>query len=118
MADFWGGDVSRTIGENGAILMRGYAVEKLKIEVRKKGYSFYKLSEDRFRIEDPTDSSPGYLEARLDENGNFIFKANGFSGASCTKFNSLEEALGEHSREFTPEYYMPESGTERIHQNE
>lgn len=118
VADFYGGNVSRAIGNNASTLMKAYAVEKLKIEAMKKGYSVYRVEENKFRIEDPTDSSPGYLEASLGADGNVTFKANGYAGSSCMKFSSFEEAFGTVKRELTSEYYQEEYETEKLREME
>lgn len=118
VADFYGGNVSRAIGNNASNLMRVYAMEKLKIEVLKKGFCMRPVEENKFRIEDPTDSSPGYLEANFDDDGNVTFKANGYAGSSCMKFSSLEEAFGTVKRELTAEYYQEEYETEKLREME
>ena len=111
-ADFYQGHVERTIGNGGAILMRCYAIEKLKIEVRKKGYSIHELSNGRLKVYDPTDSSGAYLEVEISEDGDITFKAKGFSGQSCMSFSSLEDALGETARRKTEDYYQGDNRIE------
>lgn len=111
VADLWGGEVNKTIGNNGSTLIKQYVIEKLKIETFKKGYSFYKISDNRYKIVDPLDETSGYLEAVLDSEGNFTFKANGFSGSKCMKFSSLEESMGDTSRTPTADFYKASTET-------
>lgn len=105
-ADFYTGDVERTIGKQGSTVMKRYAIEKLRIESRKHGYDFIENKSGQIKIYDPTDSSGGYLECNFDRDGNLSIKAQGFEGTSCMRFQNLEEALGNVSREFTGEYYQ------------
>ncbi len=116
-ADFYEGDVERTIGPGGSRLMRSYTIEKLKIEARKKGYSVHKAGENKFKIYDPTEASNGYLEATLDENGNFTFKAKGFSGKSCMKFTAFEKSFGEARTRETDDFYVS-NGANRMTNHE
>ena len=113
-ADFWKGYVEQTIGPNGATLMRSYSIEKLKLETRKKGYNIQPSGANKFKIFNPTDSSGGYLEATLDQEGNFSFKAQGFSGSSCMQFDSLEKSLGATATRKTNDFYLEEDQTERL----
>lgn len=105
-ADFYNGHVERVIGSGGAILMRHYAKEKLKIEVRKKGYMLQELRNGRLKVYDPTDASGAYLEVEISDDGSITFKAKGFSGKSCMTFSSLEEAMGETTTKKTEDYYQ------------
>ncbi len=106
-ADFYNGDVERSIGKKGSKLMRQYSIEKVKIEAKKQGFDVIVGKSNKIKIYDPTDSSGGYLECSLSETGNLSIKAQGFVGSSCMKFQNLEEALGSVSREYTEEYYEP-----------
>lgn len=105
-ADFYQGHVAKAIGSNGAILMKSYAKEKLKIETRNKGYKIRELSNGHLKVYDPTDSSGAFLEAVIADDGSITFKAKGFSGKSCMTFASLEEALGDTSTKKTEDYYQ------------
>lgn len=109
VADFYNGHVERSIGPNGSKLIKGYAMEKIKIEARRRNYSIHVFPNGKIKIYDPTDSSGAYIEATIEENGNVTFKAKGFQGSNCMKFANLEASLGEVSkRRMTDEYYQGE----------
>lgn len=106
-ADFYMGHVEETIGEKGAILLNNYSVEKLKIEAKKMGCKVYKVDSNRLKVIDPKEA--GKLEVTLNEAGSLSFKTTGFSGKSCTKFESLEKAFGIVTQsQKTSEYYKTE----------
>ena len=108
VADFYpSGNVARVIGERGSILLRQYAIEKLRIEATKIGCKVYG-SGGKLKVTDSQNPS-AKLEATIGENGEISFKASGFKGKGCMKFQKLEEAMGTVSNmKFTSEYYEPE----------
>ena len=112
-ADFYDGHVARAIGENGSALMAQYAIEKLRIEAQKLGCKLYSgEKKGNFKVIDNNNPSSGKLEASITDDGEISFKAAGFKGKGCMKFQKLEEALGAvSSRKYTSEYY--ESPRER-----
>lgn len=114
VADFYYGDVAKTIGVNGSILLRQYAIEKVKIEAAKLGCRVYSTNNPNvFKLMEKNGSG-GKVLVEISEDGNITFKSSGFKGKSCMKFESLEKALGEQtSRKFTAEYYETEKVAER-----
>ena len=107
-ADFYEGDVERTIGQRGSRLLREYGEKELKKMCKKMHLSISTNVKEPngFKVKDPQDSSGGYMIVTFDEMGNISFSPKGIKGKKCSKFFKLEEALGDVSkREFLPEYY-------------
>ncbi|MBQ9279620.1 MAG: DUF2997 domain-containing protein [Clostridia bacterium] len=111
-ADFYNGTVEQTIGVSGSTLMRQYAMEKVKMEARKKRYSVHDYGNGKLKIYDPLDRTGAFLEATIDETGNISFKAKGFVGKKCMSFSSLEDAIGVTERKYTDEYHQSERRAE------
>lgn len=111
-ADFFGGEVEKYIGKQGSILIRNYAIEKLKKEVKKKRFSITSLDKNTFKVRDPQDPNGGYMIVTFDEKGNAKFAPKGIKGKNCTKFLLLEDSLGNVTeREFLKEFYSEEKAT-------
>ena len=111
-ADFYRGSVESVIGSNGSILMRAYAIEKLKIEASKKRYSIRELGNGRYKVYDPLDTSGAFIEATISDDGEITFKAKGFMGKSCMNFASLEDAMGVATRKRTEAYFQEDRRAE------
>lgn len=105
-ADFFDGDVERTIGYGGWILLMKYGENKLRKTCRKMHLSISTMKEpNSFKVRDPQDSNGGYMIVRFDETGNISFIPKGIKGKKCSKFLELEDSLGNVvKREFLPEY--------------
>lgn len=107
-ADFYEGDVVRTIGDNGCVLLRQYGEEVIKKKAKQMHLSIVQ-QKDGFRVRNPQDPNGGYMIVTFGENGEMFFTPKGIKGKSCSKFLELEEALGRiDKREFLPEYYETE----------
>ena len=103
-ADFYGGHVEKVIGPGGEILLKQYAIEKLKIEAKKHGYKVYDKGNGSLKIMDP--KTTGKAEVTCLPDGKFEIKTSGFKGKSCMKFEAIEKALGRiDSTKKTAEYY-------------
>ena len=111
-ADFYNGSVEKMIGADGSRFLKRYALEKVKIEARKKRYSVHDFGNGKLKIYDPLDNTGAFLEAVIDESGNISFKAKGFVGKKCMSFSSLEDALGVTERKLANEYHQSERKTE------
>lgn len=105
-ADFYMGDVEKTIGDKGCILLEKYAEKALRKKCKEMHLSFSKIETNSFKVRDPKDSAGGYMIVTFDDEGNVSFKPKGFKGKKCAKFLQLEDALGRLiERKFLPEYY-------------
>lgn len=107
-ADFFGGYVASCIGRNGNSLLQQYAVEKVKTEAKKKGYSVVQKEKCKLKITDT--KTGGQVNVEFDEEGKATFNASGFKGKSCMNFESIEKALGtvtDHKKK--SEYYQKET---------
>ena len=102
-ADFYGGHVEKVIGPKGDVLLKQYAIEKLRIEAKKRGYKVFD-KENGLKIMDP--KTTGKAEVTCLPDGKFEIKTSGFKGKSCMKFEAIEKALGRiDSTKKTAEYY-------------
>lgn len=114
-ADFFKGYVLNCIGENGNKLLQAYAVEKAKLEARKRGFSVTERKEGEsllLTIRDPQGSS---LKAWVGLDGQTTFQPDGIRGKSCMKFMELEKDLGfieEHRH--TNDYYTEDEVLQEI----
>lgn len=109
-ADFFEGDVARTIGPGGSVLLRQYEIEKMRIEAKKMDCKVVGSSDSKLKIVDPKDPSGGKLEVTIEDNGQITFKAKGFKGKSCMKFKKIEEAFGAVTKtKLTSEFYEEET---------
>ncbi len=111
-ADFYGGHVAKTIGEEGSLLIKNYSIAKIRLEAEKLRCKVFK-TEKGLRILDSTSS--GRIDVSFDENGIAKFEASGFKGRGCMKFEKLEKALGAvKSTRKTSAYYEAEVQKTRI----
>lgn len=105
-ADFEGGYVEKVIGTNGSKIIHNYAIEKIKEEAISKGFGIIGKSKNCVKIYDPSDSSSGYLEAKINNEGDIEFNAREFNGKNCMKFKSFEETFGTAYMKKTEDYYL------------
>lgn len=108
-ADFYGGDVEKTIGYRGCALLKRYGIEMLKKTAKKMHFSIIKEKPNVFKVRDSKDSNGGYMIVTFNEDGSLQFTPKGIKGKNCTKFLALEDSIGKaDKREFLPEYYAAE----------
>lgn len=112
-ADFYGGHVAKTIGANGAILIGRYTMEKLKKEAKKLGFKVYPKNNSQAKVVDPKEAA-GKLDVEIGEDGTVSFKASGFKGKKCMKFESLEKALGAVMETEKTSSYYAENETQKM----
>ncbi|MGB9886489.1 MAG: DUF1257 domain-containing protein [Moorellales bacterium] len=105
-ADWYRGHVARHLGAEGSRFLQLYAVEKAKLEAKRRGFSVVEeqVGEDVVvRISDPVG---GALRVWCSPGGQAVCQPEGIKGEACMKFVDLEQALGavkEHR--LTPDYY-------------
>ena len=110
VADWYGGQVAESLGESGAILLQAYAVEKARIEGRKRGFSVSERQEGEDVLVTLRDPAGGALKVWCAPGGSITCQPDGIRGESCMKFYDLEKALGavdEHQK--TGDFYLKDS---------
>lgn len=118
-ADFYKGEVERTIGKRGSILLKNYGVEMLKKNAKKMRFSINTIDSNKFKVRDPQDPNGGYMIVTFDEQGNVEFTPKGIRGRNCSKFLALEDTIGKaKKREFLKEYYATERETIKVDKKE
>lgn len=120
-ADFYEGDVERTIGERGSILLKNYGIEMLKKSAKNMRFSINTIDSNTntFKIRDPQDPNGGYMIVTFDEHGNAEFMPKGIKGRNCSKFLALEDSIGKaQKREFFKEYYATEREAIKVNKKE
>ncbi len=106
-ADLYNGEVEKYIGSNGDILLQQYAIEKAKLEGRKRGFSVSEEKLDEKTTEVISrDPAGGALHIFCLKGGEVRIQVEGVSGKNCTKFYEYEEAMGYvEDRQLTAAYY-------------
>lgn len=93
-ADWYGGHVAKSLGENGDALLQGYAVEKARIEGRRRGFSVTERQEGENILVTLRDPEGGALKVWCTPGGKTTCHPDGIAGGSCMKFFDVEKALG------------------------
>jgi uncharacterized protein YodC (DUF2158 family) len=108
-ADWYQGHVSQYLGENGDNLLQLYAVEKAKVEGRRRGFTVTERQEGEDILVTLRDPEGGALKVWCHVGGRSTCQPDGIIGMDCMKFMELEKALGaveEHRR--TGDFYEKE----------
>lgn len=108
-ADWYGGHVAQYLGANGDNLLQLYAVEKAKLEGRRRGFSVTERQEGNDILVILRDPEGGALKVWCSPGGQTVCQPDSIRGEGCMKFFDLEKALGaveEHHR--TGDYYEKE----------
>lgn len=117
-ADWYGGHVAQYLGKNGDTLLQGYAVEKARLEGRRRGFSVTERQEGNDILVTLRDPEGGALKVWCSPGGRTVCQPDGIRGENCMKFYDLEKALGaveEHRK--TGDFFEKEAeGVVRIEQ--
>ena len=106
-ADWYQGHVAQYLGTNGDNLLQLYAVEKAKLEGRRRGYSVTERQNGEDILVTLRDPEGGALKVWCHPGGRSTCQPDGIRGEACMKFYDLEKALGavdEHRR--TGDYWI------------
>lgn len=93
-ADWFGGHVAESLGANGDSLLQLYAVEKAKLEGRRRGFSVTERQEGDAIVVSLRDPNGGALKVWCHPGGQVTCQPDGIRGQGCMKFFDLEKALG------------------------
>lgn len=108
-ADWYGGHVAQYLGEKGDTLLQGYAVEKARLEGRRRGLSVTERQEGDDILVTLRDPDGSGLKVWCSPGGRTVCQPDGIKGESCMRFYDLEKSLGavqEHRK--TPDFYEKE----------
>lgn len=94
VADWYEGHVAQYLGDGGSTLLQLYAVEKAKLEGRRRGFSVMERQDGEDILVTLQDPEGGALKVWCSPGGKTVCQPDGISGESCMKFFDLEKALG------------------------
>lgn len=115
-ADWYGGHVANSLGENGDALLQLYAVEKTRLEGRRRGFSVTERQEGEDILVTLRDPDGGALKVWCHPGGQTVCQPDGIGGSGCMKFFDIEKSLGavEEHRKTGGFYEKDEEGTVHV----